>query len=305
MVTTQAYGTPTVQLAPLKYHRLSFADVRYSAWRQVLEGLTSATLYLIGFAALTAVQIPDESLPAPFSEGCGSWLTSQGTGCLLLWGAAGAAVWLPAALLARFLWGPSPFGLIWSVAGRLRWHLLLRYLTLTLAIFLFIEGSRVLFAVIVGLQVRVEFGVSAVTTFGLSLMLLPLQVTAEEFVFRGYLLQAIGRWFGRPIVAVVVAAPVFVVGHLSDVRTAVSSALMALVAGYLCIRTGGLEAAIALHLANNLTIHVSLLLVPDRGLGPFLSNWSGAATHAVSMALVCVVISHRVREVESRLAKPT
>ncbi len=84
------------------------------------------------------------------------------------------------------------------------------------------------------------------------LLVVPLQAAAEEYVFRGYLQQAIGRWLRHPLFAILLPVPLFVLGHLYDPLGQASVAVFAVAAGWLTWRTGGLEAAIAVHVVNNL-----------------------------------------------------
>jgi len=88
----------------------------------------------------------------------------------------------------------------------------------------------------------------------LLLVLIPFQAAAEEYVFRGYLMQLVGTWLRHPAFAILLPVPLFVLGHGYDVWGAASVGLFAVVAAWLTWRTGGLEAAIALHIVNNLMI---------------------------------------------------
>ena len=83
-------------------------------------------------------------------------------------------------------------------------------------------------------------------------LVVPVQAYAEELVFRGYLMQTIGRWLKHPAWAIVIPAPLFMLGHLYDLWGQLSVLVMGLAAGYITWCTGGLEAAIALHVVNNL-----------------------------------------------------
>ena len=80
----------------------------------------------------------------------------------------------------------------------------------------------------------------------------PLQAAAEEFFFRGYLQQAIGSLAGRAWVGVACSALVFAIFH-GDQNVALFAHRLGfgLIAGTLVWATGGLEAAIAVHVANN------------------------------------------------------
>ena len=80
----------------------------------------------------------------------------------------------------------------------------------------------------------------------------PLQATAEEFFFRGYLQQTIGSLAGRAWVGILCSALVFAFFHGSQNIALFAHRLgFGLIAGTLVWATGGLEAAIAVHVANN------------------------------------------------------
>lgn len=88
---------------------------------------------------------------------------------------------------------------------------------------------------------------------GAILLTAPLQAAAEEYVFRGYILQALnmaapnGPWFG-----IVGSAAVFALMHgTQDLPAFLYRFVFGVLAGWLAVRTGGLEAGIAAHVANN------------------------------------------------------
>ncbi|SDE41177.1 CPBP family intramembrane glutamic endopeptidase [Auraticoccus monumenti] len=81
----------------------------------------------------------------------------------------------------------------------------------------------------------------------------PLQAVAEEVLFRGYLLQALGSVVASPWFGVVGSALVFALFHGSqNVWLFLDRFAFGIVAGVLVWRTGGLEAACAAHVVNNL-----------------------------------------------------
>lgn len=88
---------------------------------------------------------------------------------------------------------------------------------------------------------------------GIILITSPLQAAAEEVVFRGYLQQTIGSVAGRAWVGVVVSAVIFALFHgVQNPPLFLHRLGFGLLAGALVIATGGLEAAIAMHVVNNL-----------------------------------------------------
>jgi uncharacterized protein len=81
----------------------------------------------------------------------------------------------------------------------------------------------------------------------------PLQAAGEEYAFRGYLTQAVGSLTRSAWFAVLVPALIFAIVHGSqNVPLFFDRFMFGVIAGWLVIRTGGLEAGIALHVLNNL-----------------------------------------------------
>jgi len=88
-------------------------------------------------------------------------------------------------------------------------------------------------------------------------LLTPLQAAGEEYIFRGYLTQAFGSLLAHPVVArslaVLGPAVLFALAHGLGQSWPVFFDRLAfgIVAGILVLRTGGLEASIAMHVLNN------------------------------------------------------
>ncbi|RMB58957.1 CPBP family intramembrane metalloprotease [Tessaracoccus antarcticus] len=120
----------------------------------------------------------------------------------------------------------------------------------------------------------------------------PLQAVAEEVFFRGYLLQAIGSASGRAWVGIVATALLFAFFHGSQ-----SPALFAhrfvfgLLAGWLVLRTGGLEAGIAAHIINNLFAFGYALFTGGLAATKAVSEitWAKAAFDIAGFALFALV----------------
>jgi membrane protease YdiL (CAAX protease family) len=81
----------------------------------------------------------------------------------------------------------------------------------------------------------------------------PLQALGEEVLFRGYLLQAFGLIWRRPWFPIVASAALFGAFHGSqNIWLFLSRFAFGLLAGALVWKTGGLEAGVAAHVANNI-----------------------------------------------------
>ena len=74
---------------------------------------------------------------------------------------------------------------------------------------------------------------------------------------RGWLLQGVGAWLRTPWLPIAVQAVVFAALHGWGTPWGFADLVVfGLIAGWLTVRTGGLEAAIALHIMNNLVASV-------------------------------------------------
>lgn len=142
-----------------------------------------------------------------------------------------------------------------SVAGKLRW----RY---------FWPSLGIGFVVLVGMVVLQNATASNGAVwrpqpdfwwFVLAVLLTsPLQAAAEEYFFRGYLMQALGSLVRTPWFGIVASAALFALFHgtQQNVPLIVDRFAFGVLAGYLVWRTGGLEAGIAVHVANNVSAFV-------------------------------------------------
>lgn len=87
----------------------------------------------------------------------------------------------------------------------------------------------------------------------LILLTAPLQAAGEEFIFRGYLMAVLGALIPNRWLVVVGSALAFAFLHGTQNQALFVNRLgFGLLAGALVVLTGGLEAAIAAHVANNL-----------------------------------------------------
>jgi membrane protease YdiL (CAAX protease family) len=148
-----------------------------------------------------------------------------------------------------------------SVLARLRRRLLLPYTLIALATL----GVGIGLSVLITFTVGDEQVTGPVSSFGWLLVVVllttPLQSAAEEYVFRGYLSQAIAGWIRAPqvgaVVAAVLSAALFAAAHGSqDPLTFLDRFAFGLAASAVVWLTGGLEAAIVLHAVNNVLVFV-------------------------------------------------
>jgi membrane protease YdiL (CAAX protease family) len=147
-----------------------------------------------------------------------------------------------------------------SVAPRLRWAYLFACLGLSVVALMASLGVSLLLPLAPGEAPVGELNSFTRRTFDFMLVILlltPMQAAGEEYLFRGYLTQAFGSlaWGKRlsQALAVLVPALVFALFHgfSQDPPVFFDRFAFGVVAGILVIRTGGLEAGIAMHVLNN------------------------------------------------------
>lgn len=140
-----------------------------------------------------------------------------------------------------------------SVGPRLRW----RYLFVCLAVAAVALNGVMLLSTLVGPEVSVQPQPGFWGFLIVIILTSPLQAAAEEYFFRGYLLQAFGSMVRHPWFGVVASSLVFAALHGSqNLPLFVNRLAFGLVAALLVLKTGGLEAGIAAHVINNVCAYV-------------------------------------------------
>ena len=181
-------------------------------------------------------------------------------------------VLLPGILLAVRIARIGPAGILSSTRFRVRWRWTLWCLlpTLVIAVAMFLTQTWGMFSFDGGLgwdhdaigQSTVSVG-TLTLTIALVLLLVPFQGAAEEYIFRGFLMQTIGSWIPLrvvgTVVAVAVSTVVFALLHIPNgynVWGILDVGSFGLVAAIIVLRTGGMEATVLQHAFNNIMIFV-------------------------------------------------
>lgn len=116
----------------------------------------------------------------------------------------------------------------------------------------------------------------------------PWQAAAEEYFFRGYLMQALGSIVPTPWFGVVTSALVFAIFHgVQNPALFVDRFGFGLLAGTLVLVTGGLEAGIAAHVVNNIFAfgYAALMGGVATARGVTTITWAGAGWDLLGFAL--------------------
>jgi len=224
------------------YHRLARTE-RYRWWKPIVEVVLCVLFWLL---LVLVVVLPTSFLIGPGEDG------PRG---LLKLGIAIASM-LPAACLAarvtRGAWRP-----LLSVDGHVRWRWLGVCLVVALAQVVVRFGVEAALAA-AGHPVTLERGpwVGWAPFAPLALVVVVAivpQAAAEEVLVRGTLVQALGAWIRQPWVAILVSSALFGLAHGLPLAGFASTATLGVAAAWLTIRTGGLEAAVALHALHNVS----------------------------------------------------
>lgn len=265
------------QTPELEYHQL-FRGAKKYRWYKPVIALVLGVLYYITFNLMF-------SLPVFLILG----LTSQGFSSDVLLELAlpdtqnplsifvaltSIVLIIPAVWLAMLSTGLAPLGRSWSVALRIRWSWMWRTLVPVIVSMVVMNVFGVAFEMLLnpgslttspeatGADIDMQL---AVISMALVLVLVPFQATAEELVFRGTLMQTLGGWLGGvkgesqfarfvrgPWLPILVTAFIFGSLHIYDIWGFLAVVAMGVATAYVTWRTGGLEAAIVLHVLNNI-----------------------------------------------------
>jgi len=170
------------------------------------------------------------------------------------------ALLIPCALLATRVAHGRGAGRLSSVAAHIRWRWLLRCMAALLP----------LFAVYIALDLAIDRPEDGMHPQWAMLVLIilvstPLQAAGEEYFARGLILQNVGSLFADPRfaagMAAIPAVLVFAAAHGSpDPWIFTDLAIFGAACTLLALRTGGLEAPIALHAINNMVGMIATLL---------------------------------------------
>ena len=215
---------------------------------------------------------------------------------------------LPAVLLVvRFVERRRP-GTLSSVTGRLRGRWLAVCLVPALAV-------SVLAGLVGELVDPTEGTFAGWSSFlgvaVVALVLTPFQVAAEEYLFRGWIVQTFGAVVRSPWPGVAVSAVLFALVHEGATASAWGFAdlvVFAVALSVVTLRTGGLEAALALHLVHNAVGWVasaaygatdSIADYTEVGAGVFVVSALGMALYVTA-----VLVLARRRAVETTCVAP-
>ncbi len=258
----------------IKYHRLVRESPDYAAWRLPVAVLLAIAIYLptlVLLNALIAIRTQHQQVVGDGATRASA--LSFGDPVALVLEFAVFAVLVPVVLISvRLVW-PEQVKFLHSVQGRFRWGWFGKCVLAAVAVAGGVVG--VVIILISATAAKVAFVLPtgiALWSLLVVLVMVPCQAAGEEYVFRGVLLQLFGSWSRRAALPVVVTTLLFIGLHSYDVWGLVAVFFSGLAMALITLRTGGLEAAIAIHVLNNIVW---------MGLGLFGATAAGGAVNGL------------------------
>ena len=255
---------------PVAYHRLYRGVPNYRWWRPLVALVLLAVFIVVASTIVVALGLVIGSLTGQVRFDTAENLQDDILGFAsldaanplkLAVGLVSVAVYLPLVPLALLCAGLRPVGMTSSISFRLRWRWLAACLVPALVVMAVVGLiSWVLLPAIEGdsLGPVTTDPATLAVSIAIILLVVPFQAAAEEYVFRGMLMQTLGSWVRWAPLAIVLPTVLFAFGHIYDVWGLVDVAAFGLVAAVITWRTGGLEAGIVMHTVNNVTIFILL-----------------------------------------------
>lgn len=278
----------------------------YVWWRSMLGVVFGLSLYLLMTAVVTQVVL-----------GISWGLVGRGA-AYADWAKRAMGFEVPAGMIAANLGIAMLIPICWvlmaivhqvrprwlsSVQPRIRW----RYLLISAGIALVVLNAVTLIPMVFG-SASVRWSPQPGFWAFLVVIILtsPFQAAAEEYFFRGYLMQALGSLVAHPAFGVVVSAVLFALMHgVQNPALFVNRLGFGLLAAVLVWRTGGLEAGIGAHVVNNISAYVLAGLTSSiatvRGISSITWVDSGIQLGAFALFAVAALLVARVLKLRTRV----
>jgi membrane protease YdiL (CAAX protease family) len=206
------------------------------------------------------------------------------------------AVVLPVAFGTAWLVQRRPPGTLSSVAGRLRWRWLLACAGIAVLALVLGQGATVLALAVTGAGAGQLFGWTGWGVFlpalAVTVLLVPFQAAAEEYIFRGWVLQTFGAYLRNPWPGILLGAAGFTALHAYTDWGIIDVFSFGALMGWLAVRTGGLEAPIALHVVNNVLAFLPSAAAGDLGAALRQGSvpWQSLAGTVVQLIVFAVIV---------------
>lgn len=214
----------------------------------------------------------------------------------------GLALMIPVAMLTQWASVQQRPKWLSSVEGGVRWRWLFIITGCILPIWIVVIAIQLAFSPMDEVGVRDH---TLLMVVGI-LVTTPLQAAGEEYIVRGLLGRIVASWFGVPwlgfVISTAVTATVFMLLHgAGDPWLNAFYVVFALAGSWVTWRTGGLEAAVAIHVVNNV---VSEAMLPFVDFSDMFDRSAGVGDPSILMNVGALLLAVGVVEVLMRRRRP-
>ena len=240
------------------------------------------TLILSGIVVFVFLKISGiESLHSVLSGGYEALDSQMG----LLFSDLLIIIIIPSLYIATKIVKDRPFSSYSSSRGGWNFKLYLKALVIPLTLFIIYE---IIDTAIKGPKGTYHF---SVLFFIMTLITVPLQCIAEEYVYRGLIMQTFGSWFKIPVLAIFIQSVIFSLSHSYNGLGLIEILITGFALGFFTWKTNGIEVSSAIHTANNFSISLFVML----GLQYSTSNPSLSDTAAtIVFEIILFIIMYYV-----------
>lgn len=277
--------SPAPSLPATPFHRM--ATLR-SAWAGRLRPLLTLAAAFIAYIVLISVVLVLTILVLALAPGVNVAIgvtsgdpTSPLDVALAL---AMGVMWLPAGIIGVRFGGWRPLGTAWSVAARTRPGMLRALGPWVIGMGILVVAAAAIAGAISGADGHVGFdGVSTASVPQLLLVVLfllvlaPLQAIGLELTLRGVVMQALGTWLRSPVVPLLAAAAVMLVGRELSATVVLPALALGLGSAVLAWKSGGLELSVLLVTTVTIASHLVSALGAGTGAGAGAAALNAAA----------------------------
>ena len=221
--------------------------ISYRWFKPLLAGLLFAVLYLGLNVAIVLLGALNQGGLESVMKIAGSYDTmdvSSGPGILLNLGSLAVAI--PLLALTALIVRDRPFSSYSSARGGWDWSVFGRMMLLALLV---CGVPNLVWILLDHGPLNNQF---TIATFLLLTVMGPLQCIAEEYMFRGLLMQTFGGWFRIPVIAVVLQALIFMAMHPYNLTGKLTILATGCMMGLMAWISRGIEASSAIHIVNNM-----------------------------------------------------
>ena len=221
--------------------------ISYRWFKPLLAGLLFAVLYLGSNVAIVLLGALNQGGLESVMKIAGSYDTmdvSSGPGILLNLGSLAVAI--PLLALTALIVRDRPFSSYSSARGGWDWSVFGRMMLLALLV---CGVPNLVWILLDHGPLDNQF---TIATFLLLTVMGPLQCIAEEYMFRGLLMQTFGGWFRIPVIAVVLQALIFMSMHPYNLTGKLTILATGCMMGLMAWISRGIEASSAIHIVNNM-----------------------------------------------------